>query len=163
MEALMEEQTFPGTLDSLEPVRSFVMAVASKYGLERRSAYKLCLAVDEIATNIVTHGYQEAGLSGDITVGADLEGNKLVIRLEDRGRSYDPLLHAVPRPEHLATALEARYPGGLGILLAQMGVDELQYSKTPHGNVHRFIVTTTPVPAHQRGLVSSSHGADSNR
>ncbi len=150
MEAVMEERTFPGTLDSLEPVRRFVISAANKYGLEHRAAYKLCLAVDEIATNIVTHGYQEAGLSGDITVGAEREGNTLVIRLEDRGRSYDPSLHVVPQPEQLAIALEARYPGGLGILLAQMGVDELQYSTTADGNVHRFIVTT-PVQAYQSG------------
>jgi len=136
----MEKQTFPGTLDALELVRNYVTMAAEQYKLEQHATYKLCLAVDEIATNIVTHGYQEAGLVGDITVGATLEDGGLVIWLEDCGTSYDPAFHKVPLPEHLSMPLEARYPGGLGIMLAQMGVDDLQYSRAGSRNTHRFIV-----------------------
>ena len=91
----MSQQVFPGTLDSLAPIRDFVARAAAAAGLDRSASYNLCLAVDEIATNIVTHGYQAAGLHGDLRVDADTEAEpgRLVIRVEDNGRPYDPAKH----------------------------------------------------------------------
>jgi anti-sigma regulatory factor (Ser/Thr protein kinase) len=140
----LEEQTFPGTLDALAPVREYVANAAHAVGLERSATYKLCLAVDEIATNIVLHGYEEAGLKGDLKIGASVEEGKLVIRLEDQGKSYDPNLHVVPREEDLTLPLEAREVGKLGVYLALDGVDDLQYVATDHANIHRFIVLLPP-------------------
>jgi anti-sigma regulatory factor (Ser/Thr protein kinase) len=139
-ELFMEDQTFPGTEDSLEPIRKYVTKVAQAAGLDRRASYNLCLAVDEIATNVVQHGYREAGLSGTIRMGASVEDGKLVIRMQDQGKSYDPSKHELPKAEHLTTPLESRSIGGLGILLAQNGVDDLQYVSTEQGNLHRFVI-----------------------
>jgi anti-sigma regulatory factor (Ser/Thr protein kinase) len=137
---LMEDQTFPGTIDSLEPIRNYVTQAAQAVGLDRRATYHLCLAVDEIATNVVQHGYVEAGLNGNIRMGASVGDGKLVIRMEDQGKSYDPSKHQLPKPENLALPLESRPVGGLGILLAKRGVDDLQYTSTAQGNVHRFVI-----------------------
>ncbi len=41
----------------------------------------LRLAVDEIATNIVVHGYAEAGLSGSVRVAAENLGDRLRVTL----------------------------------------------------------------------------------
>ena len=142
----MEHQIFPGTLDALEPIRKYVSEAAESAGLDRSAIYKLCLAVDEIATNIVTHGYQEAGLKGNLKIGSSLEDGNLVIVLEDHGRPYDPNVHEVPEPEHLELPLEAKPIGGLGIFLALEGVDDLQYRATDAANVHRFIVRLPEVP-----------------
>jgi serine/threonine-protein kinase RsbW len=136
----MEQQIFPGTLDALEPIRNYVAAAAQSAGLDRKAIDKLCLAVDEIATNIVLHGYQEAGLEGDLKIGTSLESGSLVVRLEDHGRSYDPNFHAVPEPEDLTRDPQSKPVGGLGIYLARDGVDDLQYVATEAANVHRFIV-----------------------
>ena len=124
----------------MEPIRKYVEAVAQSAGLEQKAVYQLCLAVDEIATNVVLHGYEEAGLNGDLKIGASVEDGNLVIQLEDHGKSYDPNFNAVPNAEDLAQRLESREIGGLGIYLALDGVDDLQYSTTNEGNVHRFIV-----------------------
>ncbi len=140
IEPIMEQQIFPGTVDALEPIRQYVAAAAQAAGLDRKAIYKLCLAVDEIATNIVLHGYQEAGLEGDLKIGTSLEGDSLVVRLEDHGKRYDPNFHSVPEPENLGLPLESRPLGGLGIYLALDGVDDLQYLATDAANVHRFIV-----------------------
>lgn len=142
----MEPQTFPGRLDALEPIRKYVAAAAQSAGLERKAIYKLCLSVDEIATNIVLHGYQEAGLEGDLKIGTSLEGGSLVVLLEDHGRPYDPNFHAVPEPEDLTRPLPSRPVGGLGIYLARDGVDDLQYLATDTANVHRFIVRLPDSP-----------------
>ena len=136
----MEPQTFPGTLDALEPIRKYVAAAAKSAGLDPKATYRLCLSVDEIATNIVLHGYQEAGLEGDLKIGTSLEGGSLVILMEDHGRPYNPNFHSLPEAEHLGLPLEAKPVGGLGIFLALDGVDDLQYVATDEANVHRFIV-----------------------
>jgi anti-sigma regulatory factor (Ser/Thr protein kinase) len=142
----MESQTFPGTLDALEPIRKYVAAAAQSAGLERSAIYKLCLSVDEIATNIVLHGYQEAGLEGDLKIGSSLDGDSLVILLEDHGRAYNPNFHPLSKAEHLCLPLESKPIGGLGIFLALDGVDDLQYVATDKANVHRFIVRLPPGP-----------------
>ncbi|HTV54324.1 MAG TPA: SpoIIE family protein phosphatase [Terriglobia bacterium] len=136
----MQALTLPGNLDALEPIRDYVKNVAQKAGLEDAATYKLCLAVDEIATNVVVHGYQEAGLSGDLTVRGDIDEARLVVQLQDTGKSYDPTKHSVPDTEVLSRPLNEREMGGLGIALALDGVDDLQYEAGEQGNVHRFVV-----------------------
>jgi len=139
----VEQQIFPRTLDALEPIRKYVQDAAQSAGLEHKAIYKLCLAVDEIATNVVLHGYEEAGLSGDLKIDASMDNNTLVIQLEDHGKPYDPNFHALPNADDLAESLEQREIGGLGIYLALDGVDDLQYTTTDKSNVHRFVVRLT--------------------
>ncbi|HSA61408.1 MAG TPA: ATP-binding protein [Nitrospiraceae bacterium] len=136
----MQERTFPGTLDALEPIRKFVSEAAEAAGMDRSAIYNLCLAVDEIATNVVLHGYEEAGLSGEMSVSAAVGPENLVIRLLDHGKPYDPNYHDTPSGDDLSRPLEEREIGGLGILLALDGVDDLQYEVTDRGNEHRFFV-----------------------
>ena len=69
-----------------------------------------------------------------------MEGDNLVVMLEDHGRSYDPNFHSAPRPEDLTLPLQSKPVGGLGIYLARDGVDDLQYQATDKSNIHRFIV-----------------------
>jgi serine/threonine-protein kinase RsbW len=142
----MEEQTFPATLDSLQPIRDYVTRVAADAGLDRGAIYDLCLAVDEIATNVIIHGYEEAGLSGNLKIGADLDRDKLIIRLEDHGKAYDPNAHELPTEFDLTAPLVERQMGGLGIFLAKTSVQDLQYTAGDLGNVHRFVMVLPSAP-----------------
>jgi serine/threonine-protein kinase RsbW len=132
----MPEKTFPGTLDSLAPVREYVSEAARAAGLDLGKTYDLCLAVDEIVTNIVLHGYEEVNLKGDIVVEALQERGQLIIRLSDHGRTYDP--DQIPKPD-LENPLKQQ-TGGWGVFLGKSGVDQLDYTSTDSGNVHRFVV-----------------------
>jgi serine/threonine-protein kinase RsbW len=89
----MQALTVPGNLDALEAIRNYTADLAKTVGLSESAVYKLCLAVDEIATNVVLHGYEEAGLNGDLTVTGGVDCGKLVIQLHDTGKSYDPTRH----------------------------------------------------------------------
>jgi anti-sigma regulatory factor (Ser/Thr protein kinase) len=132
----MHEKTFPGTLDSLAPVRAYVTEAGRAAGLDSAKIYNLCLAVDEIATNIVLHGYEEVGLKGDIAIEALQERGQLIIRVLDHGRTYEP--DQVPNPD-LGNPLNQE-SGGWGLFLSKTGVDQFDYTSSESGNLHRFVV-----------------------
>src|SRR4051812_6047522 len=117
----METCSFPAVLDSLEAIGSFVLAAAGDAGLDRKATYRLRLAVDEVATNIITHGYEEAA-GGQIVVSAVLAGGTLSLTLEDTAVPFDPRDLAVPEQIHEAAA--DRPVGGLGVFLALRNVDQ---------------------------------------
>lgn len=136
----MEPLTIPGTLESLGAIAQYVIQAAQTAGLEKKVAYKLRLGVDEIATNIITHGYQEAGLSGDIVCQAEIDPQQLTLTLEDWGTPYDPTQR--PEPEIADIPLEDRPMGGLGVYLALEGVDEFKYERVDDRNRNIFIIFT---------------------
>lgn len=125
------------------------MAAATEAGLDKRAAYRLRLAVDEIATNIITYGYNEAGREGVIDVRADIDEQALKISLEDTGAAYDP--RQAPLPDDLDLPLEERRIGGLGLYLAFDGIDELLYERIDDRNRNTLIVRRTGAAAVAQG------------
>lgn len=143
----MESLTVPGELSYLNDVATYVFSVAAQANLDEQTAYRLRLSVDEIATNIVLHGYEEAERKGYLRLTAVMSHNQLVIHLDDTGVAYDPTTRPLPRDLH-APAFE-REIGGLGIYLALAGVDDFRYTRFPTYNRSSFIVDRSPelVPA----------------
>ena len=127
----MKPSTVPATLDSLGAIAEYVMAAATSAGLDKRASYRLRLAVDEIATNIIVHGYAEAGLQGALELRADIDARALTISIEDSGVAFDP--RQVPVPD-TALPLEQRPIGGLGVYLAIRSVDEFLYDRVGDRN-----------------------------
>ncbi len=121
----MDAIRVPGTLDSLSEIRDFVRTVAEQAGLDRKRAYRLLLAADEIATNIANYGYQNGTIKGDILLEARIDDEKLTVTLEDRSPPFDPFTHKPP--DNLDSPLEDRPAGGLGIFLATENVDDYRY------------------------------------
>ena len=107
----MEPLTVPGTLNSLGAVADYVKMAAAEAGLDKKVSYRLRLAVDEIATNIITHGYDEAGREGQLELQAVIGPEALTILIEDTGAAYE--VPAEP-PDSLDSPLEERQVGGLG-------------------------------------------------
>ncbi|MGC1308570.1 MAG: ATP-binding protein [Phormidesmis sp.] len=147
----MEPLTVPGTLDSLKDIAAYVMSVAEQAGLGKKEAYKLRLAIDEIATNIIIHGYEESGRTGNIQLTADLNEQSLTITLEDSAIPYDPYQHSYPNEQELNQSLHERPIGGLGVFLAIEGVDEFAYEFVNNHNRNRFTLNrsvASPSVAH---------------
>lgn len=130
--------TVSGNLENLSAIAEWVMQVAKQANLDKKTTYKLRLAVDEIATNIIVHGYQEAGKHGKISVSYKLEPERLSIFLEDTGVIFDPTQQ--PKPNNFNLPLEARKIGGLGIYLAIQGVDRFIYERSGDRNRTTFII-----------------------
>lgn len=135
------ELTVPGTLDSLKSIRDYVFQAAQDAGLDQKATYRLNLAVDEIATNIILHAYQEADLQGDITVKTERRGTRLFIFLEDSGAAYDPT--RLGNPQDIEKQLDQRNEGGLGIFLTIRNVDQFNYQRLDGRNVHTFVMNLT--------------------
>jgi sigma-B regulation protein RsbU (phosphoserine phosphatase) len=119
------------------------------------------LAVDEIATNIVTHGYAEAGLEGAVKVEAFIDEKHLTVYLEDTGAAYDPTQASMP---DLDLPAEERPIGGLGVYLVIQGVDKFRYERVGDRNRNIFIMNRKGAPAEKgvkderKHLLVAAHG-----
>ena len=136
----MDTLLISGKLASLSPIRHYVAKLAEAAGLNEMANYQLCLAVDEIATNVITHGYEENGLSGDLSLSAVLDAEKLTVVMEDTGIPFDPTNQELPDEEDLAVPLEEKLIGGLGIFLTIKGVDEFRYKQKDNINQNIFVM-----------------------
>ncbi len=143
----MERITLPGTLDSLADIRRVVGAEAQRVGLSKKATYNLLLGLDEIATNIVMHGYEKSGTTGPFDLTMQQTAGQFVVTLADDAPPFDPLQHVLPNEEFLSRPLEERPIGGMGIYLTINGVDEFKYEYTDGRNHNIFVVNTTaPTP-----------------
>jgi serine/threonine-protein kinase RsbW len=138
----MATLTVPSKLESLDDVRAFVTDQANAAGLGERRTYRLSLAVDEIATNIITYGYGGSDSEGEIHVRAAQKkedaGEVLEIVLEDTSPPFDPFSRE--QPDNLDAPLAERAIGGLGIFLATENVDDFRYEHVNGRNRNIFIV-----------------------
>jgi anti-sigma regulatory factor (Ser/Thr protein kinase) len=124
----MPTLTLPGDLSALEPISELVIAEARRAGLDKHDAYQLQLAVDELATNSIIHGYQEHGLEGELRVSADVDRGALKIVVEDTAVPYDPRQRDVALVEEtFDDPLHERPIGGLGVYFVLQAVDEFDY------------------------------------
>lgn len=139
----METLTLPGNLDSLSQIAEYVKQSSEMANLDKKTAYKLRLAVDEIATNIVLHGYEESGKTGNISITGIIEDHQLIITLEDSGAYFDPYQQIGIESQNINKPIDERPIGNLGIYLAVDGVDQFIYERKGDINCNIFIVELT--------------------
>lgn len=142
----MKELIVAGQLSSLAAIAQYIQALAIQANLSTSQHYQLRLAVDEISTNIILHGYQAVGLQGMLRLQAVMTAMVLTITIEDTGTAYDP--HAMYQLSTTAveTPLTERPLGGLGIYLAFQGVDELNYERRCDRNYTRLVINRETFP-----------------
>lgn len=143
----MESLTVPGNLDSLSAIAQYVMSAADAAGLDKKASYKLRLAVDEVATNIIIHGYEENNVHGDVHLMADLDDLSLTISIEDTALAFDPFPKLSLEEEKINLPMEQRPIGGLGVYLAIQGVDKFFYERVGDRNRNTFVVKRTTANA----------------
>ena len=133
----MEPLVLPGDLSSLSPARDYVRAAASAVGLGEKRIYALALAVDEIVTNIVMHGYEEHGAAGDVRLSALQSPAELKIDIEDTAPAFDPgIRKADTHADEMDKPLSERPVGGLGIFLAVQSLDRFDYRRESGRNIN---------------------------
>ena len=145
----MEALRVPASLESLGAIGEFVMKAAARAGVDKRAAYRLRLAVDEIATNVVVHGRPgEHGGPDDVVVEAAIDDAGLTVTLEDAGPEFNPIERETPG--HLEQPIHERPIGGLGVFLAVRGVDQFRYERVGGWNRNIFVVHRAGAPSDNR-------------
>jgi serine/threonine-protein kinase RsbW len=134
----MDRLTVPGTIDSLEAISAFSAHAAVEAGLDEKASYRLHLAVDEIATNIIAHGYANAGINRVLELWVEIDEKRLIVYIEDTGLSYDPGKYQ--RPDDLDLPPDQRPIGGLGVYLTLRSVDRFSYERIGDRNRHTLIL-----------------------
>ncbi len=118
--------TLPAVVGSLVTLDEAV----DELGLERDWGpgvlFQVKLALEELALNIIQHGYGESGHEFDVMI--DSGSRSLTIELVDDAPAFNPLEDA-PAPETDAS-VEDRKLGGLGVYLVREMMDEVRYARS---------------------------------
>jgi anti-sigma regulatory factor (Ser/Thr protein kinase) len=127
----------PADLGRLAEVRDLVRVAADDAGATEACTADMVQAVDEATTNAIIHGH--AGGSGWVEVAATTRDDRFVVTIADDAPAFDPT--SVPTPD-LSVHPAERRPGGMGVLLARLCVDEMTYRPRPGGGNILTLVRT---------------------
>jgi anti-sigma regulatory factor (Ser/Thr protein kinase) len=131
-----QQITLSAEFESLSNFRNHVKKMSQGVtGLDEQAIYDIQLAVDEICTNIITHGY--AGMDpGSIILHVEVGTEALVVTITDFGHAFEPAEPPAPDPN---ASIEEREIGGLGLFFVHSSVDDIEYESSPTGNTTRLI------------------------
>ena len=99
--------------------------------LDAGAGFELNLVLEELFVNALRHGGCE-GLEDAVRIRLREEGGAVQVEFSDRGAAFDPT--GEPAPE-LATPLEQRAPGGLGIHLVRQLAQDFSYRRESGWNM----------------------------
>lgn len=124
MSALVQEQlVISNDTRYLIVVRDFVARMVRQSRLPAGEENKIILAVDEAVTNIIEHGYDHDE-EGQIEIFVEIHADRVVFRILDQGRSFDPGVQGnIVMEEHIRSGKKK----GLGIFLMRRIMDEVKY------------------------------------
>jgi serine/threonine-protein kinase RsbW len=143
--AVRRHVRIPAELERLAEIRAIVREVCAVCEASSDCRGDLVQAVDEAASNIIRHGYR--GRPGTIDLTAELDGDDIVITLQDDAPPFDPT--AVPAPD-LDVHPGQRRPGGMGIHLIRHAVDRFEHRPRPGGG-NILTLTRSRVPRSKEG------------
>lgn len=138
----MTEIVVTNRLASLTQVSRALDDLAARHRLAPAAVADMHVALDEVLTNVITHGYP-AGVTGRIRIRLSLGSDILQAEIEDDGVPFNPL--AAPPPV-LGGPLNERPVGGLGIHFVRRLMTEVRYALVDNHNrlVLRKRVAGTP-------------------
>lgn len=121
------ELVLPNRLEEIPRIAETVERFCLLHGLAPGMAMHLTLALDELATNAISHGFASDVTRDDaIRLRLMLDSDGVHALIEDRGLPFDPL--SVP-PADTALGLDERAVGGLGVHIVRAVMDEVRYER----------------------------------
>ena len=129
-----EERAFEARMAVLPSTAAFVAAFCGRNGIGTTDTLRLTLVVEELFTNIVTHGYGEEGV-GMIRLRLAFDGRDVTLVCRDEAPPYDPRPALRRLPADLDEPVDKRGVGGLGNLLVGRLVDVSDYVRAGSANV----------------------------
>jgi serine/threonine-protein kinase RsbW len=124
------EKKFKKDISSLGFIETFIRGFASEHSLDDEIVFTLNFVIEEIFTNMVK--YQHVS-GNDVSIALSKDGDTLSIRLIDYGVEYfDPT--SAPAVD-VNKPLSERRPGGLGVHLVKMYVDDFRYEYADENSI----------------------------
>jgi anti-sigma regulatory factor (Ser/Thr protein kinase) len=130
----------PASLAALEIVADYAAGLAAVAGFTERDSYRLRLILDELVTNVATHGAADGGDPGQIELTGSATPGWVVLELVDHLRRFDPVGYQPPRT---GAGTEPGIPGrlgGYGLVLVRRAADALEYHRTGDANCTTVLV-----------------------
>lgn len=122
--------------NDLAEIQRLAEAIAQFGALNNLSAKRvndLQLIMEELVVNAITHGFPQGG-EHVIHVDLYFEGGRIITRMVDDGIEFNPLNAA---PPDTSSRVPERAIGGLGIHLAKVISDKLEYRREGNRNILR--------------------------
>ena len=117
--------TLRGELDHLrlswQAVEAIVETLPFTDGAEQ-VRYDILLAVQELVTNILRHGYGRSATSLPVELCVRADNDRLEVTLIDDGPAFDPT--GVSEPE-----FDPQTAGGFGVYIARIVMDDVKYER----------------------------------
>ena len=113
--------------DNLQYIQGSVEGLGEREAWPESLTFKVNLVLEELGLNILTHGGKGMKRRPEIDIVLTSEDHALTIEVLDNGHPFDPLQNS-PNPD-LATTIEDRPVGGLGIHLVRSLMDDLHYQR----------------------------------
>jgi anti-sigma regulatory factor (Ser/Thr protein kinase) len=123
--------TLVNELTEIRRLGQLVEAFTAENRLSEEVAFLVGLALDEVVTNVIRHGYDDARVH-EIAVRLELDEVILRAEVRDDGRAFDPL--TVP-PLDLDRGIDERGIGGLGVHVVRSTMDSAEYRREDGQNV----------------------------
>lgn len=125
--------TLKADFSNLKKIRDFIGLYGKRAGLSRKQISNMQLVMDEQATNIIRHAYQDME-KGNISVDFIVKSNKIVLISRDTGVEFN--WNKVLDPD-LDRYVDVKRKGGLGIMLIRKLTDEAYYER--EGNTNKVV------------------------
>ncbi len=113
--------------NNLITVEEFVNYFSKDLGLSEEQLSVLLLAVTEATTNAIIHA-NKCDPSKLVKIHAQIEDSKLLIKIKDEGKGFDPT--KLPDPTEPENLLK---DSGRGVFLMKVYMNEVKYNVTPSG------------------------------
>lgn len=120
----------PNELGALSRLSAAVQRFLVRGDVASDTVFSVDLILEELVTNIIRHAYDDDARH-EIAVRLNLEPGRIVIRVEDDGREFDP--REAP-PANLEGDLESRQPGGMGVHLVREIAEQVDYRRVGERN-----------------------------
>ena len=123
--------TLKNNLSEIERLANTVMQFGKDNNFSDKSIFDINLALEEVVNNVISYAYKDKN-EHHITIHLELEGQELMLKVEDDGIPFNPL---GVRELDINKPLEERQPGGLGLFFVRNLTDELEYKRGKNKNI----------------------------
>ena len=128
----MPQITVKAQIDSIPAVTDFVVDLLEKNQCNMRAQMQLCVAIDELFSNIAYYAYPDRAGEATLIAAFDATERMFSLTFIDSGIPYNPLEKADP---DVTLSAEEREIGGLGIMMVRKTMDDMTYEYRDGQNI----------------------------